>query len=840
MDWLPPSKDLTWIPDPKRSPNVALVIGSIEEDGVKKDIIARYTVQAQFVVIKFFSRRQGVERHTPETWKKLEYEDIIAKHIPSVSTALDSPFQYITENSEADRKRMTALVRWYYVEHEVEVPEDRGKQIHWHKLLTTAVADVSKGIAETRRYNPSIARIERPNAEPSDVTPSAEKSDTSNAGTNSGDQNGANQDNDPEGNDEATGASGPFAELQEQASPSDEECEDTEVKDFFCDRLKEHNLDPVLDHLPNPNEMKFERQEYKTKYLEQRLLIGDTRREGEYVWVYAREDSFEVYFRVHGTANSSTGPRFKLHTRELGGPNYPLRAPFHLICTNERPQREHLSREEEIRLKALVSWYYIASGYFKDVAVDDKEKTLWRENYTKLLLETLRFVGERLESGVPPLVEQHELHESSVRLRPGATPTNNGHAVQSRLDDDESSMAQSSTPLALPSTPQTPVSSELLVSGVTSTQSTGISTSNSRQVRRSPAVVVSGPASSRRHPSQTPNTRNYNGSETTINGHEGRSSSHMAESEPAQSRHTLSHEPIINPETMNGTSLNGHQSPIRAYPSTAATYRSPYAQPATTTQSTQLQILSQRQVQQDSIADSQPSIYQRMSSSRPPSRSLDGSRPSTFGAPSLCEPFAREPSLVTPSRSLPGSSASSPMDLTSSSSTQRGLKRKANFESRRRFDAQILESINKRSRLMDEAGGVQEGVDNLELQKDAQEQEFEVKKQKIDEECDEPLKRLLRAIVESKKQATELLQMPEEDTEKLDELMLVVKESRKQIKELEESRIKRKEEVETEKKEWVDGWEMKHHDLQRRQEEIDEELRESDEKLRQIKLSLEM
>ncbi|KAH7395361.1 hypothetical protein DE146DRAFT_106127 [Phaeosphaeria sp. MPI-PUGE-AT-0046c] len=416
MGQLPRHFSLTWKKDPGNDPSEALVIGSMKTDEGDQEVIARIIFRGDRKIVQYlFKPKHRPDSSSTAGWRITTHENLMSNQNRAVSTTLVSPFKYLKGTGVAEEGKFSTLVRWYYMEKGLVVHQGNSSLRSFYGKLMTALKIVAQ-----EKYE-ELAELHWPQLGTQSIhAPSTEA---------------LNQDNvagehENEGNEEPSRAPGPIEELQQLASQSDEDSADTEEKDYFRDRAIALNLHLVLERLPNPDQMRFSTQTCHERYLEKRLYIGEAYTEGKHVYAYlsARVVQFEVdiklhdvEFRVCNSTHSSTSSSCRVHAEDLGGLKCTLVAPFDMIHTEKQQQ---LSPEEVVRLKTLVTWYFIVNCHTKGIVDGGEDTELRREDYTQHLVETLQFIGLRLGIDLPtpgqPLLD-HETSTSSTN-----TSTTNG------------------------------------------------------------------------------------------------------------------------------------------------------------------------------------------------------------------------------------------------------------------------------------------------------------------------------------------------------------------------------------------------------------------------------
>lgn len=482
MAHLPRHGDFVWEKDTGKTPNLALIIGSQENSEGDNHIIARLVRQNQSYKVQYSAKPKS---RSTSAGQSIGHEAIIAKHNSSITTKLKSPFAYLKDDSERGRQKFATLVRWYFMDKGLVPHQDDGSMKNFYSSFLVALKEIGN---EMEMLGEPVADVEA--------------QDTIAQGT----EDAVSRQAENQVNHRTSESRDLVGKRQPQPLSSTEERQKTDEIEHFRGQVSKEGLEGVLGRIPLAEQMDFSPQADYTKYVSQRLRIGAPHEDGSIIYAYlsSRAVKFEVDFvQIVGisgrSSHSSSSSRLvRLPSQELGGLRYTLLPPFNLIY---KEKRQKLDEEEVVRLKTMITWYFIVKGISKDV-VDDSEYTpSRRQNYARELIEALRF-------------------------------------IESRLRDDNESPAREQPPR----------------NSATFTQPVKLSNTNATQNSRSSNVVDSRSAPPHRTPSQPPSMSSPNGTRTTANGQRAGSGHRDAGSLSAQLSRTTS-------RSTNGTNnVNGHYS----------------------------------------------------------------------------------------------------------------------------------------------------------------------------------------------------------------------------------------------------------------------------------------
>lgn len=389
MSLLPPHTSFAWGERTDRKTqmaHMAVTIGVKEDSEGKKQISAFIKPYGSTEKVSFLIGQPATQTQ-PSDWVEVGYGDIIDKHQSEFVTTFDAPFRYLADDDNASRKKFRAVVKWYFITQGLVAQQDDHRLKGFYESIHQALELIEYGMAEECEESEEGERGEERETADMDLQDSAAQ------GTGANDQNGASQDQVDVGNQIAA-ASQQLVGQRHQPNPvAQEMAESTNKLLYLRQEVCDRGYKWVLEHRAI-EAISWARNTYWNEYVDRQLFIGYRREDQKYAYAHLSANSAKVMFTV-GRDSSDIGAPEKVRSDRLGGSKYKLNPPFNLIYSGEN---ETLEKGEIVRLKTIMMWYFMLEGFLKEI-LDDETR---RNNYTRDLFETLRYIGDKLRAPPSP------------------------------------------------------------------------------------------------------------------------------------------------------------------------------------------------------------------------------------------------------------------------------------------------------------------------------------------------------------------------------------------------------------------------------------------------------
>jgi hypothetical protein len=405
LDIIPSHDSLVWIPFSGGIAPAALVIGQVQG----RDVLA-YVAQMGDKPIEARYCSKAVGDADNYTWKSIPQDDIMLMK-------LNAPFKYNADPSKASKRKFSIIIKWYFMVRGLVTDRVAGDIHDYCKRLNLALERIVDGqSADGNRYLSSLPRPRT--AQDKTGTP-----DTIEESPEPVRNVYALRSTQPAVNENSEGGATQPPEPHRGALPSSDNSLSFTYQEL-CDYLASTNCSHFLKNIHEVDELQFFQQDVQPSAQPRKLFLGRTKDlHGEvYAYMLSTNGKPSIELWKEESDNGPYRSRLRMDKISQETLNHPFNKTF-------LPSSIMLSEGEQSRLKALITWYFIAA----DIACVSRKVM---SHYPKLLRTTLAYIADRMgpaaahpSTPAPMLPPSHTptLHTTSSRIslpspQPAATP----------------------------------------------------------------------------------------------------------------------------------------------------------------------------------------------------------------------------------------------------------------------------------------------------------------------------------------------------------------------------------------------------------------------------------